>query len=174
MLKAKKGYVLITILLLVLVFVLLIQSKTLLIIEEAKTGNIIWQKVVTSGGQFAIEYLHSVERTPVWEYFNVRENQIFLIGTLYESYGAGLPFLKRHNYKVTNDKFEISNINYKLDNIPLRVSDYAKHKFIYQQEEYKLYDMTQAQNLIIIKVEDQNILRFMFEEAKLWLKRIRC
>ncbi|PRX17805.1 hypothetical protein BX659_1488 [Orenia metallireducens] len=162
----------------VLVFLLIITGlftlsflqESVLTVKEAKTDKIIWQERVEEGTTFAIEYLHSVERTPVWEYFEVKKGEIFLTGTLYESYGAGLPFLKKNNYIVANDKFEIKDINKKLDNIPLRVSDYAKHKLIYGDEEYKLYDITQPQNLVVISVEKKSKIRLLVEEGKRWLR----
>jgi hypothetical protein len=145
-------------------------QESVLVVKEAKANKIIWQEKVEEGANFAIEYLHSVERTPVWEYFKVKNGEIFLTGTLYESYGAGLPFLKKNNYIVANDKFEIKDINRKLDNIPLRISDYAQHKFIYGDEEYKLYDITQPQSLVVISVERRSRIRLLVEEGKRWLR----
>ncbi|WP_234983899.1 DUF1850 domain-containing protein [Selenihalanaerobacter shriftii] len=140
-----------------------------LVIQEAESDKVIWQQPVEGNIEFAIKYLHSVERTPVWEYFVVKDNKLYLTGTRYESYGAGLPFLKQHTYVVGDGKFEIKNIDKKLDSIPLRVSDYALHKFIIDKEEYKLYKMTEPQNLVIIKVKNQNLLALLKNKLVNWL-----
>jgi len=161
---------LIFLLIIIGLFTLSFLQTSVLTVKEANTDKILWQKRVEEGVTFAIEYIHSVERTPVWDYFELRGGEIFLTGTLYESYGAGLPFLNKNNYIVANGKFEIKDINQKLDNIPLRVSDYAKHKFIYGDKEYKLYEITQPQNLVVISVKKKSRIRLLVEEGKRWLR----
>ena len=129
-----------------------------LVIKEAKTGKVIWEQKLTADTKFAIKYLHSVQQTPVWEYFKVVEGQLYLTGTKYESYGAGLPFLPQHEYIVDQGQFIIKEINRKLANIPLRVSDYARHRLIINDQTYKLFKLTKPQNLVLIQVEERNYL----------------
>ncbi len=165
----KKIFLLIIILFIVFNY---IATKNVLIIKEDKTGRIIWQHFIESPEKdFAIKYLHSVENTPVWEYFTIEQKQIILTGTEYESYGAGLPFLNNYNYTVADDKFIINGINRKLENIPLRVSDYAKHTFIFASNEYKLYQLTRPENLVIIKVVEMNNIKIWIEEVRQWWKK---
>ncbi|GAB6100195.1 hypothetical protein JCM16358_20740 [Halanaerocella petrolearia] len=125
-------------------------------IKEADSGQVVWQKSTTDKMRFAIEYIHSVERTPVWDYFQIKQDQIWLVGTKYESYGAGLPFLNKNKYIIADDKFEIKEIDKKLDEIPLRVSDYARHKLIIGNKEYKLFKMVEPKSLVQIRVESRN------------------
>ena len=133
-----------------------IEEKVLLV-EEAANEEIIYQQHIKQGAEFAIKYIHSVEKTPVWDYFKVTEEDILLTSTKYMSYGAGLPFLKKNNYIVENDRFIIKEIDTKLEQIPLRVSDYAKHELVVNDESHQLYQLTKTQNLVLIKVEDKNL-----------------
>lgn len=161
--KIKTLFLIIVIIGLIVVGLSKIEKKSL-VIKEAETGKIIWQRPVTKEVKFAIEYLHSVEKTPVWEYFQVKGGKLYLTGTRYESYGAGLPFLKKHNYIVSDDKFEIKEINEQLEKIELRVSDYAKHKFIVNGQEYKLYQMTEPMNLVVIDLKVMNQLELLTQK----------
>ncbi len=150
---------------------LILFKEGVLVIEDTESGEIVWQKKLNNDMKFAIKYLHSVERTPVWEYFKVEDGEIFLTGTRYQSYGAGLPFLKKHNYVVKDDYFIISGIDDKLNNIPLRVSDYAKHRFIYNNTEYRLYKLLKPQSLALIKVENITKFKLICREVGIWVKR---
>ncbi|KXS45617.1 MULTISPECIES: DUF1850 domain-containing protein [unclassified Candidatus Frackibacter] len=153
-------FMIILIIVLVISSLLIVNSKWL-VIKESESGKVIWQQPGQGTVKFAIKYLHSVERTPVWEYFAVKDDKLYLTGTKYESYGAGLPFLKQHTYVIEDDKFEIKNIDKELNLIPLRVSDYALHRFIINKQEYKLYQMTEPQNLVIIKVKEKSLLALL-------------
>ena len=145
---------------------LYIIERPVLIIEEVKGDRIIYQSLVEQGQEFAIKYTHSVENTPVWDYFKVAGTEIILTGTKYMSYGAGLPFLKKDDYSLEDDKFIIEEINKRLNEIPLRVSDYAKHKLLINGENYRLYSLTTAQNLVMIKVEIKKLYEFLAWRVK--------
>ena len=147
-----------------------IKTKTL-VIEEAASGQVIYQQQVSPGLEFAIKYTHSVENTPVWDYFKVTEDQLLLTSTKYMSYGAGLPFLDKNDYVVADDKFTIKNIDAELSQIPLRVSDYAKHKLLINGHKYKLYKLTATQNLVNIKVEEHNLYQLLAWEVQQWWKK---
>ncbi|WP_134117930.1 DUF1850 domain-containing protein [Orenia marismortui] len=145
-------------------------KEDFLVMKEANSGKIIWQKSNVEDLEFAIEYMHSVEKTPVWDYFKVENGKILLTGTRYESYGAGLPYLQEYDYIVENEEFIINGIDKVLDNIPVRVSDFAKHKFLVEDKEYKLYEMTRPQNLLIIEVENVSELAMLTRRIKQWLR----
>jgi len=139
-----------------------------LVVEEATTNKVIYQHRIEQEVDFAIKYTHSVEKTPVWDYFQTSGKEILLTSTRYKSYGAGLPFLNKNKYTVANDQFVIEDINTKLQHIPLRVSDYAKHKLLIEENIYKLYQLTSNQNLLLFKVEDKSWYQFILWEVQQW------
>jgi len=145
------------------------QEITLLKIIDYKENNIIWEAEVVEGDQFTIKYLHSVAKTPVLEIFEIRKGEILLIATEYQSYGAGLPFLNEHQYTLENNKFIIREINKKLPQILLRVSDYALHEFIYQNKSYKLYELVSDETLLEISTKKTNRFNYYTGEVKGWL-----
>ncbi|MEW6244786.1 MAG: DUF1850 domain-containing protein [Bacillota bacterium] len=66
---------------------LLRPSPGLLVADE--TGRCFL--VAVNGHRFALEFIHSVERTPVREVFDISRGRIILKETHYKSMGAGLP-----------------------------------------------------------------------------------
>ena len=145
------------------------REVTFLKIIDYRTANIVWQDKVNEENSFIIKYLHSVARTEVLEIFVVRDGEIVLVSTEYQSYGAGLPFSNEHQYLIEDDKFIIKNINQKLDNIMLRVSAYAEHQFIYQDKNYQLYELVPAETLLEFRTEKLSYFKFLTWEVKKWL-----
>src|SRR6056297_4039929 len=138
----------------ILIFSLLVFKVNVLQIINYQSDKIIWEQKVKDGDDFSIKYLHSVAKTPVIEFFEIKDGKILLTGTEYQSYGAGLPTSdEQGDYIVDNDKFIIKNIDQKLPEIMLRVSDYAQHKFIYNDKTYKLYESVKTETLLQIKTE---------------------
>lgn len=147
---------------LILIFSLFVFEVHTLQIIDFRTNKTIWEEKVTDGDTFSIRYLHSVAKTPVIEFFEIKDGKILLTGTEYQSYGAGLPTsAEQVDYIVADDKFIIKNINQQLPEIMLRVSDYAQHEFIYNEKNYKLYENVKTETLLKIKTEKFSYLRFI-------------
>ena len=163
MTKNKKfKFFLLLFLFLILIFSLLVFKVNVLQIINYQSDKIIWEQKVKDGDDFSIKYLHSVAKTPVIEFFEIKDGKILLTGTEYQSYGAGLPTsAEQGDYIVADDKFIIKNIDQKLPQIMLRVSDYAQHEFIYNEKNYKLYENVKTETLLQIKTEKFSYLRFI-------------
>jgi hypothetical protein len=163
MLKNKNfKFFLLALLLLIIVFSLSVFKVVTLQLIDYRTDKIIWEEKVETGDKFAIKYLHSVARTPVIEFFEIKDGKILLTGTEYQSYGAGLPTSAvSGEYIVEDDKFIIKNINQFLPDIMLRVSDYAEHEFIFNQKNFKLYKNLNTETLLQIKTEKISYFTFI-------------
>jgi len=163
MLKNKSfKFFLFILFILIIVFSLSVFKVNTLQIIDYRTEQIIWEEKINDGDSFDISYQHSVARTPVIEFFEIKDGKILLTGTEYQSYGAGLPTsAEMGEYIVENDKFIIKNINQFLPEIMLRVSDYAQHEFIFKQENYKLYKNIKTETLLQIKTEEISYFTFI-------------
>ncbi|TDO85273.1 uncharacterized protein DUF1850 [Halanaerobium saccharolyticum] len=149
-------------LLFIIVFSLFVFKVNTLQLIDYKADKIIWEEKVKAGDNFVIKYQHSVARTPVLEFFEIKDGKILLTGTEYQSYGAGLPTsAEQGDYIVENDRFYIKNIDQFLPEIMLRVSDYAEHEFIFNQESFKLYKNLKTGTLLQIKTEKISYFTFI-------------
>ena len=147
---------------LIIVFSLFVFKVNTLQIIDYRKDKIIWEEKIEAGDSFSIRYQHSVARTPVIEFFEIKDGKILLTGTEYQSYGAGLPTsTEQGDYLVENDKFIIKNIDQFLPEIMLRVSDYAEHEFIFNKQSYKLYKTVKTETLLQIKTQKFNYLKFI-------------
>ena len=158
--------------LVIIIFSLSVFKVNLLQIVDYNNDNILWERMIEAGDTFNIKYLHSVAKTPVIEFFEIKDGKILLTGTEYQSYGAGLPTeATQGEYIVEDDKFIIKNINQFLPEILLRVSDYAEHQFTYNQEKYLLYKEIKNETLLQIKTQKTSYFRFIKRRVLKWLKK---
>ncbi|MFN2340405.1 MAG: DUF1850 domain-containing protein [Halanaerobium sp.] len=173
MLKNKRlKFFLLALLVLIIIFSLSVFKVRTLQLIDYNSEQIIWEEKIDNGDDFSIKYQHSVARTPVIEFFEIKDGKILLTGTEYQSYGAGLPTsAAAGDYILENDKFIIKNINQFLPEIMLRVSDYAEHEFSFKQQNYKLYKIVGNETLLQIQTEKISYFRFILKEVSKWLKK---
>ena len=62
-----------------------------LTVQNTENGDILLQEALQEGDSFSISFIHSVNQSPVWEIFQVQDNQIYLIALEFYAFGAGIP-----------------------------------------------------------------------------------
>ena len=96
--------------------------------------------------------MHSVEKTVVIEKIGLVNNELCIKEMLYQSFGAGLPFLvQQGQFRIENDWFIINDINEKITALSLRVSKNSKLTINYQGQAYNLYELIPDNSVVNIK-----------------------
>lgn len=116
----------------VLLFWILLPVHTLTV-TDLSTGGVIIRHPVAPGDTFKSVYIHSLELTPVWEYFQIDARyDIILTDTLYESTGAGLPIpiAGQDTFRKEGRQFHIFNIQRRLPAIVLRVNSAYENRIM--------------------------------------------
>ncbi|WP_248617261.1 DUF1850 domain-containing protein [Natroniella sulfidigena] len=165
---SKKSVVIIVTIMVVVSFFLL--EDELLVIKDG-AENIRWEVASQDELEFAIGYLHSVAKTPVWEFFKIKDGQLYLVATEYQSYGAGLPFLDQNNHSIQDDKFKIEEIDQRLDYIPLLIGNETEHKFLIEGQEYELYKVVEPTKRVKIDLITDRKFRIWKREVVRWMTR---
>jgi len=114
-----------------------------------------FQLRVFPGDKFTISYTHSFNKTPVSETFLInKDGNIILKETEYSWQAVGLqdtyPIRGIWGYK--NGNICISEINDKLECIPLRVGTIANHKLIFKGEMIPFLSFAKGGELVNIKI----------------------
>ncbi|WP_081792121.1 DUF1850 domain-containing protein [Caldalkalibacillus mannanilyticus] len=79
-----------------------------LIIQHQKTAEIYNQIDIERGDRIEVAWIHSVEKTPWSEIFEVtHEGQLQLIETRFQSFGAGVPHLALSEDMHTEDGYTV-------------------------------------------------------------------
>ena len=109
---------------------------------------------VGTGDTWYIEFMHSVQKTPVQEYFIVRgENDLLLEKTIYQSMGVGLPFMASEGkLKTTGDGHFILEMHREYQTLKLRTGLEACPKIYFGGNVLPIYNLYEPGTLVEIKV----------------------
>ncbi|MCK4260762.1 MAG: DUF1850 domain-containing protein [Halanaerobiales bacterium] len=98
-----------------------------------------------------LEYIHSVEKTPVLEIFKITSKGKFILTeTRFKSYGAGLP-LETKNFSHENGFFVLKNMNTTLPKIIIRVSRTPGQTLTINHKKIDLQDIAKPGEKLIVQ-----------------------
>jgi hypothetical protein len=91
-LPRRRGLILIAVPLItaVALFFVFCKSRPVLEIRDAALGKVYGRWPLEENGEFAVEFIHSVNQSPVREIFRAENGRILPIAVLFSSFGAGM------------------------------------------------------------------------------------
>lgn len=93
------------------------------------------------GLPLTIEFVHSVQRTPVIEELDFHAGEFVLRRTIYQSQGVGLPFdATDGNFRREGDKFIMDDMNRPLKNLELRTGKGTRLTVTVDGKTFALYE----------------------------------
>ena len=107
------------------------------------------------GDVWYIEFIHSVQKTPVQEFFLVRGiDDLLLNQTIYQSLGVGLPFLASEGkLRTTNDGHFVLEMHREFKTIKIRTGVEARPRIYFRGSVFPIYKLYDPGTLVEIKVE---------------------
>ena len=72
-------------------------------IRDSGSGRIYHRRHLEEGGEFAIEFIHSVNQSPVRETFAAEGRMIRLVALRFYSFGAGIPSYLEEGQQLSRD-----------------------------------------------------------------------
>ena len=127
-----------------------------LIIYNNKDEKIITYPLKT-GDYFSIEFIHSVNQSPVIEYYKFDDNNnIYVYKTIYYNFGAGVPTELNGNEELSygdDGSIIIDHIDKKIDNLTYYLSAIYDHRLkINDGEAISLWEVCGKNMIINIKI----------------------
>lgn len=126
---------------------------------EDESGKRLFSKPVKDGAEFAIRFIHSVAKTPVTDYFIIKDGKIFLDKTIYHDFGAGLPHAPEgeQRMKTGNGEILITGFNREMPDLEVRVGRVAEHVFLLfsgkdKSEDVPLASLARPGSVILFKI----------------------
>jgi len=128
------------IILFILFFIILnVPNMHVLEIENINKNEILFQEKVFPGYVFATRINHSVQLTPVLEFFEIDKNHnILLTKTIVKDLGWGMPSTPVGDFSYQNNEMVIENINRKISGFIFRVSYISKPELLLMDRTYNL------------------------------------
>lgn len=99
-----------------------------------------------------INFMHSVQKTPVIEELELRNGELVLLRTKYKSFGVGLPFdASDGKFYRDGEWFIMDNMNRHFKNLEMRTGKGTQLKITVNGREFELYKKFPLGTKIIVK-----------------------
>ena len=118
------------------------RGKTL-VVANSETEEIIMKFFVSEGDEFSVEFIHSVNQSPVKDIFVIRDGKIFADRTVYSAFGAGVQTEIEEGQTLTYDdegNMVVSGFNIEFPRIKYIVGTVSDHILEIGSEKISLRD----------------------------------
>jgi hypothetical protein len=154
----------ITVLSIFFFIMIIIPSVHVLEIKNIKKEEILFQEKIFPGYVFATKINHSVQLTPVFEFYKIDEEyNILLTKTIIKDLGWGMPSTPEGKLSYQNGEIVIENISRKMPGFIFRVSYITKPELILRGRAYDLRFLVDDSSTLEIKNKKKSIVsRFYY------------
>ena len=101
-----------------------------LVLEDPCENTRYAEYEMAIGDEFSVTFIHSVNKSPVTDYFEIREDGIYGVKTAYYGFGAGVPTGLEEGQTLTygeDGSIIISGFDMKMDSLVYRVGTVSDH-----------------------------------------------
>ncbi|WP_170977304.1 DUF1850 domain-containing protein [Halorussus salinisoli] len=121
------------------------ESQRLLVVEDVETGERLLAVPVSEGTTVALNYTHSVEKTPVLDVYEVNGTRLEMVRMEFRSYGAGLP--SRADVNVTDDGTFVFDPEGSYEQLYVKPGTIAGHELIVGDRTFDLVALSDARSV---------------------------
>lgn len=104
-----------------------------LVLENVKTGETITSYDMQVGDTFSIGFVHSVNKSPVTDYYEIRDDGIYVVKTIYYGFGAGVQTELEEGQELTygeDGSMIITGFDRRMDNLTYIVGTVSDHTLV--------------------------------------------
>lgn len=131
------------------------QRERKLTLYDAETKEIFASWRIDDGFRFSVEFIHSVNKSPVKDEFEIRSGEIYAYKTTYSSFGAGVQTELREGETLSYDNegnMVITGFNIMYDELNIIVGTVSDHILFINGEEFSLTELCGKNKAIVIDV----------------------
>ncbi len=136
-------------------FVISMLSAEYLVLYDSDTGKTYITEKAEDGLMFSVEFVHSVNQTPVKDTYIIENGEIRAYSTTYRSFGAGVQTALEGNQKMTYDSdgnMIITGFDITYDPLRYIVGTVSDHILTFGGEEISLRDMCGRNARVVFEV----------------------
>ncbi len=141
----------------VLIISLFIPATDRFVIEKVRDGRIVYSTAFKPGMEFAISYIHSVNKSKITDIFKIRKDGLIILdSSRFSSFGAGVasfPEEESSDFSVEKDYIDYHDINRIVDDLVVFVGTIADHTIILKSGSIPLSDLAKPQTNLRFQVK---------------------
>jgi len=115
-----------------------------LVLSDKESGQVYASYPVENGDTYAVEFVHSVNKSPVRDVYEIRDGEIWNIQCIYYGFGAGVEEELGEGETLSfgeNGEMIVSNIEKRMDNLVIVVGTISDHTLYLGDETISLRDL---------------------------------
>ncbi len=116
-----------------------------LVLSNGNTGAVYASYPLSDGEEFSITFIHSVNKTPVTDVYNINDDgKVLLLRTVYYDFGAGVPFDLNEGETLSfddNGAMIIDGINREIPDFLIFVGTVSDHTLQIGDSQISLRDL---------------------------------
>lgn len=119
------------------------QDSQELVVTDSSSGRVLGRWPLEEPGEFAIEFIHSVNQSQVREFFRIKDGQIHLFAVRFSSFGAGMQsdLGEGHIMSRDGDAMIISGLDVSFEQLNYIVGTVSDHFLIIGGEYISLREL---------------------------------
>lgn len=123
--------------------------------------RLFFSRKISPGDRFTFKYIHSVQKTPVYEIFTIdEEGNVILVETRVMSLGYGLPAPTRDDeYTIEEDFLVIRNLHRNVGKLMIRVNFVRRMEIDFGQQTFDLREYGRPGDLIEVSAARKSWIR---------------
>ncbi|MEG0804554.1 MAG: DUF1850 domain-containing protein, partial [Pygmaiobacter sp.] len=133
-----------------------------LTLRNGKTGELYARYRLAEGEEFSVGFIHSVNKSPVTDVYEIRDKKIFVTRTIYYGFGAGVQTELEGEETLTygeDGSMIISGFNKEMKQLMYFVGTVSDHILTIQGDEISLRDLCGKSSLVAFSYEPVFFLR---------------
>lgn len=122
----------------------------------------------TTEQHFALKWIHSVEKEEWVEFYEIKDDALFLSTTQFKTFGAGVPSTLNDSKQVAlKDGFVVMEINRSYPSLQLVVSENVNSTLIISDKEILLFELAGDYEPVTISVQKMSLWDMFFKGESL-------
>ncbi len=125
--------------------VLHMQGYGFLTLTDPKSGKVYGKYLMKQGDTFSVGFVHSVNKSPLTDYYEIRDDGIYVVKTVYYGFGAGVEAELGEGEELTygdDGSMIVTGFDKRMDNLEYIVGTVSDHILtINDKKEISLRDL---------------------------------
>ena len=141
MLKIKRLALAVAVAIIMIAAALFLISKPMLVLYDADSSKVYAKWDIYDTMIFSVEFIHSVNQSPVEDFFEIKDNDIYITATKYSAFGAGVQTEIGPGQSLSYDdegNMIVSGFNMKFDKVNYVVGTVYDHILKIEGEQINL------------------------------------
>lgn len=124
-------------------------------ITDAESGRIVYAIKTSEISEFHTEFIHSVNKKSVFEYYRIQKKQFVVYKTKFYSFGAGMPNIEDYGVRpyIKEGMVHIDSLNIVMDSFSIFVGTIANHSISFNNKTFKLSQFVKPGKSALFSIE---------------------